>query len=522
MNDTGGGVSPGRKAGLWRAALGAGVILLGLRTFYLFVEHLRGEILRPRVESSAVIFVVAGMALALSSTTIGREGSRVRRTSAALPSPALWLIFLVVTFALYWPALNVGLLSDDWILWNRAAAWKIGPVTTELVRPLPLLIWAILINAGASPVALHVLNIVVHGTNGYLTARLCDGWIGGGRAAMLAGGLMIALPLAVEPVSWVSGLFDLSVTALVLLLVLRGRSYERSVTPASRALFIAIGVLTMTAKETGAIAVLLVLIDTWIRRSGNRRLLIDAGVVLVIAAVFSAVRIVTAFGMTTPSVSRYRLQRTLFETFGGLAVPFHTDVVQLLPWIPVIAVFIVIALVVSYCVVAGRRSDRFVVGGTAWVLVSISPMVMFVFVAPDLQGARYLYLAGPAWTSLVAGFALSADRTITRRTMVSAAIALVALWAIAVRVHVAAWTDAARTRDQVIRAARSDARMQDCRTVAVTNLPDVVRGAYVFRNGSPEAFERDARLRLSDDAGAKCRFEWTGHEFRPGVSRAPE
>ena len=126
MNDTGGGVSPGRKAGLWRAALGAGVILLGLRTFYLFVEHLRGEILRPRVESSAVIFVVAGMALALSSTTIGREGSRVRRTSAALPSPALWLIFLVVTFALYWPALNVGLLSDDWILWNRAAAWKIA------------------------------------------------------------------------------------------------------------------------------------------------------------------------------------------------------------------------------------------------------------------------------------------------------------------------------------------------------------------------------------------------------------
>src|SRR5262245_46986905 len=103
MNDTDGGVSPGRKAGLWRAVLGAGVILLGVRTFYLFVEHLRGEILRPRVESSALVFVVAGLALALSSTAIGREARRVRQTSAALASPAVWLIFVMVTFALYWP-----------------------------------------------------------------------------------------------------------------------------------------------------------------------------------------------------------------------------------------------------------------------------------------------------------------------------------------------------------------------------------------------------------------------------------
>src|SRR4029453_1513599 len=110
----------------------------------------------------------------------------------------MWLFFVGVSFALYWPTIGIGLLSDDWVLWDRAAHWSIGPVTTELVRPLPLLIWAVLINVGASPVTLHVLNIVLHGTNAWLTTRLCEGWTGAGRWSMLAGALMIALPLATE------------------------------------------------------------------------------------------------------------------------------------------------------------------------------------------------------------------------------------------------------------------------------------------------------------------------------------
>jgi hypothetical protein len=518
MNNSGRGVRPGSRAGLWRAGLRVLVVLLGSWTFYSFIQHLRGETLRPRVESAAVMFAIAGLALVLSSPREDRGGQPILRARAG-PAEALWLFFVAVSFALYWPTTGIGLLSDDWVLWDRAANWSIGPVTTELVRPLPLLIWAVLINVGASPAVLHMLNIVLHGTNAWLTTRLCEGWIGAGRWSILAGALMIALPVATEPVSWAAGVFDLSVTVLVLLFVLRGRYYDSAVTLASRAIFIAIGILAMAAKETGAIAGLLMLIDAWIRRKINRQLLIDTGIVLGLAIVFSAIRLTGAFGLTTPALSRYRLQRALFETFGGLAVPFHTDVLRV-PGLAELSVFIVVALFTTCFVATGRRSDRLIPGAATWILISILPLLPFVFVAPDLQGARYLYLAGPAWSALVAGVALS-SREITRRILTGVTIGLVVLWAVAVRVHLKPWTEAALARDEVTRAAQSDARLRQCRIVAVTKLPDTVRGAYVFRNGTQAALAREAGLHSSEDAAPGCVFEWNGREFR-AISRAPE
>ena len=119
-----------------------------------------------------------------------------------------------------------------------------------LFRPLPLLVWAVLIHAGASGLALHALNIFLHGTNAYLATRLCSGWIGPGTASVLAGALMLVFSLVSEPVSWLSGVFDLSMTALTLAFVLRGRAYSGSVSLPQRATFVALGVLAMGAKET--------------------------------------------------------------------------------------------------------------------------------------------------------------------------------------------------------------------------------------------------------------------------------
>jgi hypothetical protein len=45
----------------------------------------------------------------------------------------------------------------------------------------------------------------------------------------------------------------------------------------------------------------------------------------------------------------------------------------------------------------------------------------------------------------------------------------------------------------------------------LSNLPDSVRGAYVFRNGASEAFARDLRLNaVPGNAGGPCSFRWSG------------
>jgi hypothetical protein len=184
------------------------------------------------------------------------------------------------------------------------------------------------------------------------------------------------------------------------------------------------------------------------------------------------------------------------------------------------AVLIVISLFIWYFVAAGRRSDRFLFGGAAWILISVLPVFLFVFVAQDLQGARFLYLAGPAWTSLLAGLALSAERVDLRRITISAAVILAVLWAVAARVQMSPWIEAARLRDEVLQSAKSDQLMRQCQGVLLMELPDNVRGAYLFRNGVPEAFLRDAGIHVGDRAAPECRFRW--NEPARTFSRAPE
>jgi len=135
--------------GRWRILTGVLIILLGARTFYLFVGHLGGEPLRPRVEVAAIWLVLAGVLLVLSR---GREGGPQPsdvRPSGVLAQTAVWVLVLLASFALYWPTISVGLLSDDFVLWERAAAWDLTPVSSVLFRPLTLLVWAVLIHAGA-------------------------------------------------------------------------------------------------------------------------------------------------------------------------------------------------------------------------------------------------------------------------------------------------------------------------------------------------------------------------------------
>jgi hypothetical protein len=64
-------------------------------------------------------------------------------------------------------------------------------------------------------------------------------------------------------------------------------------------------------------------------------------------------------------------------------------------------------------------------------------------------------------------------------------------------------------RDQVEASVRS-AGLDSCLTVVVTNLPDSVDGACVFRNGAAEAFARDPRLHatVAESGAGPCSFRW--------------
>jgi hypothetical protein len=482
------------------------VCVLGAVVLYLFGAYaLRaGGIARFHVESWALIFVTLGLTSRLlrniNSQQVGQPSG---------PPAWTWAVYCGLAVALYRRALGVGFLSDDYVLVARADNWNVGPVTEALFRPIPLSVWALLLDVGAGAPTLHLLNILLHGTNAYLTARIAAGFGTGRWWSIGAGLLMLTAPLASEAVVWLSGVFDLASTTLVLLSILVARRYDGGPSTSTRVQLVVLGLAALASKETAVVAGGLVLVDAWARHRLSRKLCIDSGIVLAIAGTIGAIRLATAYGTSPPSLSRYILQRALFGGIGALAVPWHIDIAGRLPWLPIAGVAAVVFLTTSFFVgrATPRQQTRFAFATAVWMLLPIVPIVPILFVAPDLQQARYLYLPGFAWATFLT---LAASERRRQVLALSTLAGLMVIGAYGTFLHQRPWQAAAEMRDEVETAARGSG-MEACQPVSLSNLPDSVDGAYVFRNGAVEAFARDLRLdvRVAENGvQAACSFRW--------------
>jgi hypothetical protein len=458
--------------------------------------HFLSLVPRHRGETAWFILVALGL---LTAGLGGRRrepgtGPRAARPLNVLPSVAL---FTGVAAALYWPALSLGFLSDDFVLLARAAA---GDVWTQaqFLRPFPMLIWSGLHAAtGGSAVVCHAVTIALHGLNGALVAALA--WRIGlsARAATAAGLLLVCFPASVEAVAWASGIQDVLMASGALAFLLACSSPTPG--PARMGLGLAPLVVALGTKET-AVAVPFIALALWWRR-GQRwpAMPVVASLLAVVYALLRTLvfRVHDGF-LVTPS--RYFVKELLSRPFGALGVPFTGAEMTRWPGLGIVLSALAIALFVVAAVES--RADRArlvtVARGAAWVLLSVAPVYSMFFISADLQGSRYLYLGSCGWSILVAAMLLTSPGG--RRAQVETALlaALAFTGVIGVRWHLADWQEAARVRDRAILAAGEMLRRPDCTAVRFVDVPDSSGGAYVFRNGFLEA------LRAADPLGSKA------------------
>jgi len=495
-------------------------LVLGARTVLLAWRYLLGASNVPRyqVESSVVAFVVLGViALAIHPRNASESGSEVgteqQRPAMTIAELAGWC---AASTALFWPSLTIGFLSDDWALVDRVRHGAFGLVHTEFFRPLPLLFWSGLLHVDGA-LAVHLLNVLAHGLVAFLTTRLVAPVASSRLASLAAGALVLTFPASVEAVGWASGVFDVTATLLALLAVLISRRYsDHPSVPsgATRAALIATAVAALLSKETAIVVPVLVAADAWALRRLTRRLLVDLVALGVVFVGVGLVRLFFASEMVRQPLTRYLLQRWLFGTVGGLAVPWHEGVIASSPWIPIAGVTIATILAMMF-VATNSRTDplRPLVASAVWLLAGSLPAVTFFFVAPDLQGSRYLYLPAVGYAVLLVTMTEGIENPTLRRCGAIGLIALVLLSTVGVTAHQRHWQNAARTRDAVLTAARSDERLRVCGTVNLMALPDTTDGAYVFRNGADVAFS-ETGLTLSESATPSCVFSWNEDGFR--------
>jgi hypothetical protein len=415
------------------------------------------------------------------------------------------MLFVAGAALLYGPALGVGLLSDDFMLLERARTGVLIDPAWSFVRPVPLAIWALVDTSLPDtivPTALHMLNIGLHGLNAAIVGGLAGEFGCEMRVSRAASVVFLVFPASVEAVTWSSGVFDVLLCTLILAtayLIIR----SDRLTPRHTVLAVVFSLAALGTKETAVAMPVLLAVATFMKFGtrwvdGYRSVLwcgaVVAGYVIWRAATGLEVR-------SFPPLSGYSAKELITRPFAALAMPYHQQVVQALA-MPVALSVAVLPVVVALRVSLSRvlqLDSTLLLGTTVWVLAAAAPVFTVLFVGSDLQGARYVYVSSAVWAVLLASNVSIGHRIWLRR----AAAVIGALWLVllivAVRMHMIPWIEAAHVRDEIIDVVRF--RAQGCRTIAVDRPRDNVGGAYVFRNGFPEALRHHgirARVRQTE------------------------
>ena len=188
------------------------------------------------------------------------------------PDRLLPLLIFAISFLIYLPSLKYGFVWDDWSIVFREiknlqglSIYKPGsiyyrPVTT-LTFLLDQMIWK------TNPLGYHLTNTIVHALNSCLFFYLAKSIIetklesrSSRSLALIPAIIFAAYPIHVESVSWVAGRTDLVVTLFVLLTFMSYHLYR--LTGNTRALIpsFIFFLLSLGAKETGVIALPLILL----------------------------------------------------------------------------------------------------------------------------------------------------------------------------------------------------------------------------------------------------------------------
>jgi hypothetical protein len=252
---------------------------------------------------------------------------------------------------------------------------------------------------------------------------------------------------------------------------------------------VALTTLALATKETAVVAPLLAAVALFAANAEAFRYRL-AALSAAVTVIYVAVRLATtdSIGALLQPITGYAMKEVLSRPFAALAMPFHDRVIEL--WLPAAAMStIALPLLFTYGAstwhrrpIAARRSLAY----CAWILVGVTPLSTMMFVGPDLQGSRYLYLPCVAWSLLLADtFPLRPSGT--RPLEMVLAAALLVSFSIVTRVHLEHWTAAGRVRDQVLTDLA--VAVPSCRRNSPLTVPAHYRGAYVFRNGLSEALQ---------------------------------
>lgn len=423
--------------------------------------------------------------------------------------------YSVIGLAIFAPILNTGFVADDWEFLTIVKPAKsvlvcFQPLVGRFVRPWVILTYYVNYNLfGLWTLPYHVTLVAIHVLNAWLVCAL-TARVATSRpriTAAAAGLLFLVFAGHTEAVTWVAGVADPALLPFLLgglLAMARALEAERPLRWIAAGWLAFVG--AMFGKETSVVFPALALAFGAfhvLRTTGGsdgrpsqardrRRTIVRTlafvsvpAALVILYFVMRAVVFGTPFGAyaglgTSTGIFFSQARAFLLRTFLPPLPLIASLWVRGLDLLLVLAPAAVALALVLYYRPRERAALLFSIAGVAIALAPALPLTISVI---NTESERYVYVAS-AFSSMLVALCLMTDR---RRILGAAALVVLLLGHVAVLQRSnRAWREAAAVFDGVTASfARAvEARDGNARALALMlNMPDNVRGAYVFRNG---------------------------------------
>lgn len=453
---------------------------------------------------------------------VSRMDEPNRRTRFWLAAAAL-ASCVGLSIALCGFVLGAPLVSDDWVLLDAAAhkgAWGAwgggGHEMLGFFRPLVTVsLWANWKLGGLNPVGYHLFNAAVHGLCAWLAFMVLAALLE--RAGVRPGGFhtgseivplfFLIHPSHAEPVAWVSGRGDLMACAFSLAALLAWIAAGGRQRPAAlRALSLALFVLGLLAKESAVVVPVIILAYELILVNAGRW---HARVVKAVRRVwplFAVLLVLLAIRAETlgHAVGGYGSGRIL--ALHPAAWARNVAVALLRSFLPAIptpglqgagafsysaAMLVLMAGLALYVIgrlVKSRRQPASPLRPVALfcaaaALIALLPVTNLPVSLRSTEGERFVYLPSAFSVMLLAmGLGVFSRKLIERASFV---ICILYFFGFSLSLNL--WADAGRLAGRLVADLGRIAEARKIEEIEIYNLPDHLRGAYVFRNGFVEA-----------------------------------
>lgn len=402
-------------------------------------------------------------------------------------------IWCLSSLIIYSSILSIGLLSDDYVVLSRLEQGLF--YTKSFFRPVAdiglYVDWVVF---QANPLWLHAHNLLLHGFLSFLVTQLLVdiqrywGHTPHKPAAFFAGLIFLLYPFAAEAFVWVVGrgiIISAILVALSLLMFFRRSQFFFG---SSISLFCY--VFAIAGYETAFALPLIVWMLAGCKFRSWQRGLYYSSPYLLVSIAFILLRWI--FHTSGNNLGYYRLEtspvqwlRNLVAILGRILVPPFVQ-----SWIFVTLLALVVLLVCLFWYILNRTKNKnrhFVglLGGL--VVLSVLPAITIGIDTHDFEGGRFIYLPAVFFALFISVSVNSIFIQPVLRNAVFIGLSIFYFWQGRLVQH--DWRQAAAISTAILKG--------DLPLKAVNlfyNVPDVVNGAYVFRNGLAEALVKKGKL----------------------------